>query len=213
MAVMSLPPRLVLPALLLFGACGGGDDPPVTADRVEGTPDAGAGGPDAGDAPPTCAVPDGLGDVMAMAAAAQFPQEDTMPMGPKLIQIEGQLNDDPAPDVLIIQLWDNYGPFVGGPVAPIDSYAITGMDTDWTRCGACVAIAADMSPMGQPAQLYVAESGTITITNVTGNVTGNISSVSLRHVDILPGPTQMDNPSGCDTTITSWSFDATIQMP
>jgi hypothetical protein len=125
---------------------------------------------------------------------------------------------DGSSDFLFITLWDNYGAFSGGMVAP-GTYPIVGVDTNFVDCGLCVYLLSDFDDQGTPetgddtyTQVYMAQSGTVVLDSVSGNLVGSIDDMMLRHVTVpdAPGEMSTDHSSGCRTRITSATFDAPI---
>jgi hypothetical protein len=111
---------------------------------------------------------------------------------------------DPGPpgkDDLFIRLVPGKGVFAGGIAA--GTYPIGGVDANFTTCGLCTNIVADVSNTG-PAKFYYASSGTVTLTTVTAPITGTVQNLAFGEIDISTGA--VNGP--CTASITSASFTA-----
>lgn len=180
-------------------------------------PDPDPVGPDAGTDPvPTgCALADSYGDLGAsMGGAAVLGDQQDMP-GSSVLTLGGALNQDAAPDVFQMQLWEGYGVFTGGFVT--GTFDLTGAEANILDCGACVTLLGDVNTQtGQAVLGLVANGGTLTITAVdktptTGRVTGSISNVTLREISVdgTP-PVQSEVTGGCTSSIGTLSFDVPV---
>ncbi len=112
---------------------------------------------------------------------------------------------DPGPpgkDDLFIKLVPGKGVFAGG-VAP-GTYPIAGADANYTTCGLCTNIIADIIPASGPSKFYFASAGSITLTTVTAPITGTVSNLAFTEINIGDGTTIPD----CKATIASASFTA-----
>jgi hypothetical protein len=112
-------------------------------------------------------------------------------------------------DVLVVELWDGYGPFAGGAVAP-GTYTLGAADADYDTCGVCILLAADVTPgTTQAVRTLIATGGTITLTSTSTTLAGSLSGVALTELDPgsgapLPGAT-------CTSVIDAASFGADLQ--
>ena len=88
-------------------------------------------------------------------------------------------------------------------------FAISGDNTDYTACSFCAVIYADNGSDGKPAALYVADSGSVTVTSVTGTIAGSVSNLTFQNVTIGNDGTQMAADS-CVSAITSANFSAPL---
>ncbi len=182
-----------LPLALI--ACGGDDGVTLTPDAEEG--------PDA-EVQATCNATASYG---AATLANQAGIYDMM-TAPTQLSLVGALNADSAPDVLDIELFKGYGAYTTGEIVP-GTFTITGAEANWDTCGVCVLVVSDATQSGDGG-VYMASAGTVTITSVSPNLTGSISGVQLRHIDMPAGAASSDNPDGCESAITSASFDAVL---
>jgi hypothetical protein len=119
-----------------------------------------------------------------------------------------------TPDLIVIELWDGYGVFAGGAVRT-GTIEITGTETDYDTCGACVLQFANVAN-DTPAKLLLATSGTITVTAV-GTGAGQMTRVSLSNasfVEIAPDTTnggyQTVAGSSCRSPISTVELSGTI---
>lgn len=120
----------------------------------------------------------------------------------------GPLETGMPGDHISIELWEGFGPFGAG--LRTGTFSITGDDTDYAVCGVCALIATDYDGSTY-RDAYMAESGSVTVSSVTGSITGTLSDVSFRHVvlDSLTGE-MFDAGTGCSTRIASASFTAPL---
>jgi hypothetical protein len=112
----------------------------------------------------------------------------------------------------------------GDTLAPMSNIDLAG-EGDLSTCGACALVVVGANPQNpgslplpQLGPTYMPVSGTMTITQVPSfpavagsRVTGSLSNVSFRHVDIDP-TTSATTPAadGCKFTVTSAAFDTTV---
>lgn len=88
----------------------------------------------------------------------------------------------PAPDYLTVELWDNFGVFAGG-AARTGTFQITGSETDYDTCGACVLVLANVAN-DTPSKLLLATSGSVTITSVA-TAAGQTLQLSLSNASFV----------------------------
>jgi len=128
------------------------------------------------------------------------------------MQYVGRLNGDPMPDVLDIELYAGYTVFTGG-IAP-KTVQLTGAETNYKDCGACVLLLTDLHMMGSgvaETDVYFAKSGTLNITSTTTNFQGTLTNVAFRKVDIGSDGTTTDK-GNCVSQIGSAAMNAPITM-
>lgn len=125
------------------------------------------------------------------------------------------VNGDAAPDELSIQLYNGFGPFEGGIVNGV--FELTGDEAQFATCAVCVLLFADVDPTGatDPAQTYLANGGTITLTSVEGRLTATLSNVTFQHVNIDEDTFESTPASSCQSTLPALSIDEeiTVVMP
>jgi hypothetical protein len=95
------------------------------------------------------------------------------------------------------------------------TFSIAGDDTNYATCGVCGLIIADLPASGNieltdPQRIYLAQSGTITITSLSPNLTGTIDNLSLSHVTVDGTTAESTVVGDCTSTIGSLSFDAPV---
>jgi hypothetical protein len=207
---------LVMISSAAIAGCSGGD--PKT---VGGTGDPGGGGapPPSGD---QCKVPTTFGDLGSLSAGTTItlPQAAAQPTGPKVLLFNVSITDPKAPtapaDILHLELWEGTGFFASG-FKP-GTYQITGAETDYYNCSACVIFAADFDQTAKaPAKFYMAKSGTVTLTAVddtpsTGKLTGSLSNIQFTDVDVS-GMAQVAVNDGCATSLSNLGFNLSVQAP
>jgi hypothetical protein len=210
---------------LLAGACtatstrptghdGGatGDAPRLQTDASQGQPD----GPPRDTATPTgdggtggCLATADYAAVGAVPGQAEYsdPTDPTAGLG-----WFGPLNQATPPDYVAVQLYGGFGVFP--TTITTGTFQLTGNELNFATCGVCVLVWADISSQGQPAQEYLATGGSVTLTSVTGRITGTLTNVTFEHVTINPS-TYESTPlgDGCESKIGSLSFDSPITTP
>ena len=84
------------------------------------------------------------------------------------------------------------------------THPIAGADANYTTCGLCVTIIADIVAGQGPSKFYFASSGSVTLTSVTAPITGTVSNLAFTEIAIADGSTI----PGCTASIASASFTA-----
>lgn len=107
---------------------------------------------------------------------------------------------DPGPprDSFFLKLNAGKGVFAGGLAT--GTFTLAGADLDFSNCGACINIVADIAMTG-PTTFYFATAGTLTLT-ATQPPAGSIQGVTFREVTSAGAPV----PSGCDARIDRMTF-------
>ncbi len=209
--------------VLLIGACGGGDDDAGgDGDDGGGAVDAAVaidaeGAPDATPAAVECGHIQTLyGDLGAVTGDAVLaPQDDKDPTGAQFLSLAIPLNEESPPDVLFVELWEEYTPYEAGLAA--GSVTIIEDQADVFQCGACVYIAGDFVA-GDAVNFYMARSGSVVIDEVdatpgTGTLRGSLSNVTVQQINIVPGVGQEIVEGGCVADIDAVAFDVGITVP
>ncbi|HEY4057980.1 MAG TPA: hypothetical protein VGM39_15300 [Kofleriaceae bacterium] len=208
-------------ALFLTVGCGsgtnGGSGPAVDA-RPEMERDGSVVPPndiDGGETPTdaaTDAAPDAPVDAVNLCPAplsfgtvtARAPQAVNESGPPADIKYSDNLDAAATPDIFKLVLIDTRGVFAGG-TAP-GSYTISGAETKYATCGACVEIFANVDASNNFAAFYLAQSGTLTITSVTPRLTGTLSNADLIHLN----DDDTVNTDSCATHIDTLAFDVPV---
>ncbi len=113
-------------------------------------------------------------------------------------------------DYLVIELWEGYGALAANGQLTPGTYTIGAQDSDYDTCGACVMLSADFDPQtGNVAKRFIATAGTVTVTNVNGNLAGSVSGIAFKERD--PQTNAPLAGSTCASAMASGSFDATLQ--
>lgn len=193
----------ILVAASLFGGCGGSDKPkfmPPDAPR----------GPDA--TPVTCRLsPMGAvtpGNPEAHSATADG---ETQPTN---YYYYADLNADPEPDVLMIDLYRDYGAFEAGwPTAWPVTIPLQGDETNYATCGACILAMTDFTQDGATGDPYLATAGTLTLDMVSPTLMkGTLKDIGFTQVFIDPDTAESHvHPDGCSASMTSLAFEATVE--
>jgi hypothetical protein len=128
------------------------------------------------------------------------------------------MNNETEFDVLAIDLFRGYTAFTDPSEIRTGTFTITEADSRYDTCGVCVLIYANVDRMTfRERQTYMADSGTITITSIDGRISGTLSNVHFRHVNVDdadpdgngPGAPTFATSEGtpCFTTLGSLAFD------
>ena len=193
--------RLVPVLLFSLAACGDDDGGgrPIIVDGGNTTADA---------APATCLLPASLG------AVTPSQQEGHSAMGKMSTTVDNyylyaDLNTDAQPDVLLLDLYDGYGAFAGGFPTTATTVLLTGDETSYDSCGACVMALTDYTMSGPTGDPYFAQGGMLNLTSVSAtSIAGTLNNVSFTHVTIDDQNVTTPKGDGCDSTLTSLSFSA-----
>jgi len=122
--------------------------------------------------------------------------------------------------ILDIELYAGYGGFGSGDIKN-GTYTISGADAAFSTCGICGLLLADVTVTGSGSSamlnvgtFYSADSGSITLTSVTGTLSGSLSNVHFIHVNKTSqgGPADPPAADSCASVIASGSFSATLQQ-
>jgi hypothetical protein len=199
---------LALALLPIVFSCGGDDPPP----HLVGVADASI------DAPEPCKGQDMYTPTFGSdnQSADEYP---AMGSGADAtlhqIYFTGGLDTNTPGDYLFIDLYQDYGAFTGSDIGS-GTFTISGEDATYSTCGVCVTIAAQADTT-MVDDWYMATGGIVTLTSVSGQLTGSVQNLSFRRVatDVNggPGDTPLDGPSGaCNAHITSASFDVPLML-
>src|SRR5437867_2602399 len=189
-ASQGLVARLALLAPLFLAACQTGTfqggEPAVDAAPAPSGADA-AGPPpgtdagsnarsDAGPAPTDCVVP---ATYATIPGGGQSATERSIPgsTGSHYLTFDVALDVAAPHDSFVLQLWDGYGAFSGGSYHA-GTYTIAGAEADAVTCGVCAYLYGDVDAAGKPTQEYFAQGGTVTVTSVSGTMSGSVSNLT-----------------------------------
>lgn len=170
--------RALLAALLLV-ACGDSSDPVL----LDGPPMA-----DASYDTSRCLIQGFYGALGAKSGSSS--------QGPTTSSIV--LDAGPPRDNFFLKLNTGKGAFAGGLAN--GTYTLAGADLDFSNCGICINIVADIGMMG-PSKFYFATAGMITLTSTQPPI-GSISNVTFT--EVTSGGAVV--PMGCTARIDSMSF-------
>jgi hypothetical protein len=118
----------------------------------------------------------------------------------------GGMNADQ--DVLDIELYAGFGSFTGGDIKT-GTFPLTSENL-YSTCGACVLIVTNVT-MTTIGDWYMATGGSLTLSSVSGNLTGTLSNVTFAHVgsDAMGAPT--DTAVGdCNSAVSAASFNTPL---
>jgi hypothetical protein len=159
---------LVLPLLCAAAsACSGGSNKNDTPPAADAGPqaDASTAQPDGNTAPIACTPVTDFTDLGVINGDVLVNAENGY------LSIDGVVEAGPPVDLFVIDLFAGYGVFTDG--LKTGTFTITGDETDYNTCGVCVSVLGDFDPMTGSPMMYVAQSGTVTITSIEGNFTGS----------------------------------------
>jgi hypothetical protein len=94
------------------------------------------------------------------------------------------LNDDLLPDFFQIEVYGNTTQFPGLPET--GTFEISGENAQYTSCGVCVLLLADVDGDGIAGQTYLATSGSVTLTQTGPALVGTYSDLVFERVEIDP---------------------------
>jgi hypothetical protein len=121
----------------------------------------------------------------------------------------------PPEDTFLIELYGGFGVFENGIVPGV--YPITGDETDYNTCGACVSLFADFVPNQGPSMIYVAQSGTLTVTSVEGNFVGSYApdgaTAELQGQELDDAQMAYQRRPDCTLSAGGASWDKLIPVP
>lgn len=160
------------------------------------------------DAPPqaNCLAANDVGSPTLANEGAQFCGTQATP---DFVSYAGAVNADAQPDILGLQLYDGFGVFANGIVP--GTYSITGDETQFATCGACVFLLTDFDGMNFADDGYLATGGTLTITSVSP-LQGSVDGITFQHVEIDTMFMSTPHPDGCTSALTAASFDTETTM-
>ncbi len=115
-------------------------------------------------------------------------------------------SDAATRDAVFVQLFGGRGVFAGGAPVP-GTYPLTGAELGFETCGVCVTVIGDIVTGQGPTQFYMARSGTVTITQATGSLTGSLSAMTFGELDLADGMVIRD---GCETQHGGLTFDEVL---
>jgi hypothetical protein len=174
-------------------------------DDQELAPDAAVIQPDASpDATPiaadnACLVASDFGDLGDVRGTAYSELQDSAStLRVNWIEAPTPSSSMDAPDVLAVELWDDFGVFTG-TVAKAGTFQITGEEADYDTCGVCVLLLAN-NVNNTPAKMLLATSGTVTVTSVA-TATGQTTQVSVTNASFVE--IEYDETNGYQTVATS----------
>jgi hypothetical protein len=129
-----------------------------------------------------------------------------------VIQFLAQLDGDPRPDLISIELYKGFGVFTTGIVP--GTYLLAGAELNYATCGSCVMIFTNHdSATGEFTHRYFQTGGTLVLGSVSGDLTGVLSGASFETVTINPTTFEsMPAGDGCETHLDSLGFDSPITI-
>ena len=111
------------------------------------------------------------------------------------------LNNDP--DKLQIELYPGDGIFASGLTT--GTFTLAGDDLQYRTCALCVRL------RDRRGVYYMATGGEVTLSSVSGNLTGSLSNVTFEQVTIAEDYTSTPVVDGCQSALTSMAFDDAIE--
>jgi hypothetical protein len=112
---------------------------------------------------------------------------------------------------LELGLYRGYGVFSSGTGnLRTGTFTLTGDELQYATCGLCLTLRE--LDQGATVARYMATGGTVTLSSISGQLTGTITNATFQHANIATGPSFMStpHPDGCTTAVGSMTFDVTI---
>lgn len=199
--------HLLLTSLLV--ACGGGsgsNDDKITLPDASTTADA--------PQQASCLLASSLGTVTPAMQFAEWSPDMEDPAAVASYVYGAALNADAMPDALFVELYAGYGAFMTGYPTAATSVTLTGVESGYDTCGACVLAITDLTQSGATGDPYMATAGTLELTSVSKTkLTGKLTNVTLTHVTIDPmSLATAPHADGCTSSLASIEFDAVPEM-
>jgi len=112
----------------------------------------------------------------------------------------------PYRGLLSIELYDGYTPFEAG-IEPVTNHVLAGDDLNFATCGLCVRLV-ELDENEDATKYYMATAGTVTVTSVSGRITGSATGLTFQEVTIEED-TGISSPvlGGCKSSVTGVQFD------
>lgn len=206
-------PSLSISSIVLalgLAACGGDDDgvtPAIDASNID-SPDA------------TCSISTpNFGAKGALTGNAFFVASMD---NPNLYRIfmPSPLETAAPSDVFTFEIYTGYAPFgtEANPTPAVPgTYQISGNQLQYADCSICLTMASNVAADGSSYDDdFMATGGTVTITEagtaVGGNLKISLSNLTFEHVT-FDGPTSTPVGDGCNTAITSATFEGQLMAP
>lgn len=116
----------------------------------------------------------------------------------------------PATATLAIELVPGFPPFEEG-VTTVSNHVLTGPDLNYGTCGLCLRLLTYPNGEEESLRHYYVTGGTITVSEVEGGMTGTASNLTFEEVTLNETTFYTTPvPDGCETSITSVSFDESV---
>lgn len=209
------PSRSFFLAALAFGlgpACAGGGG---TGGGDTGGADAGSATADAGDRADAAGMQVDASSEVSCAAVDDFGDQGTIDgeiiAGDGYLSIDHALAEGPPIDLLVVELFAGFAPFEDGITT--GTFEITGDQTDYNLCGACVSVFSNLAEDNMNPMIYTAQSGTVTVTSIAGNFTGTFvpAGGSTEMVGYVPNAMDEYDPvASCTITGGGAAWDKAI---
>jgi len=113
---------------------------------------------------------------------------------------------------VVLGLYPGSGAFSAGPLRT-GTFTLTGAEIQYATCGVCVTLR-EFDAQGGTTARYMATAGTVTLSSISGRLTGTITNATFQHVNIDGSTfTSTPHPDGCATAIDNVAFDVMINGP
>jgi len=207
---------IVATAAFSLSACG--------SDDGEGQADAAVDAGPTIDAPPLACMNRSVAEQLGTISGAPFSaiaDNRGMVGGPITLRITALIDrsapPNPKDDIFSIRLFQ--GVTVFDPDLVTGTFPLTGVESSFYSCGACVHLLGDYDPgVDEVAQNFIVDSGMLTISAISTEagqmVTGSITDAHFREVTLDDGNMlQTVIPGGCEATLDEITFNASVQVP
>lgn len=152
-----------------------------------------------------------LGSISGQAGSALQEGSTTLRVG-SLAAVIPRTDAQGAPDLIVVELWDDFGIFAGGAVRT-GTFQLTGSETSYDTCGICVLQLANYAN-DTAAKLLLATSGTVTVTSVAtaAGQTMQLSVSNASFVEIASTDTGYQTVAGssCPSPISNVGLTGTL---
>ena len=154
-----------------------------------------------------------FGDKGNLAGNASFDPGQAADASDDILTYAALLETSQPSDAIQVDLYAGFGVF-SGAITP-GTYQLAGDELNFATCGICVRLFTNVSSAGANDGTYMPTGGTLTITaagtGVGGALTGSLSNLQFRHVNIDPASGETTPAADtCSSALTSATFNATM---
>lgn len=198
-------PRVALDAGLGAADLGGGAEDAASADSASQAAEAGDEASDLGRS--ACAVPPSFGSPSLARPSATG---EGGASGRVNLEAYGALSEGEPAHRLAILLYGGSGALE--EVISPGTYPIAGPELNFSTCGVCIFLDANVVGTGTPEEIYFATGGVLVIAEIGANFRATVRDLTFERVTLETVPPYRSVPAGdgCRTRIDLASFDVAI---